>query len=143
MDAERTFLTVASAVMAFIGFSFFFAAPSLGYPLDSDQSQRLIQIILPVLFGYLGLAARYATSSSSSTGAGTPQNMPFFKLISRGALLLFAAIIIVIAVVFGYSNRKNGIPGAGMSMNQLTWAVTFWIGFLSLTTTVIVDRLFR
>ena len=44
---------------------FFLVAPAAGYPLQFDDSMRVLQILLPVFLGYLGSATTFAFRSNT------------------------------------------------------------------------------
>jgi hypothetical protein len=59
VDGARRWIIITSLVVTGLAFAFLVAAPPLGYPLGWDQSQRIIEILLPVFLGYLGTATHF------------------------------------------------------------------------------------
>lgn len=140
MSKEGYWIIRTSLILMAITIVFFVMAPPvLNYPLTFAQATRVLQIIVPVFIGYVAIATRSATNSSSLETEATP----LLRLLSRGPLYVFALAMLVIVGSFWYSNRPGSLPpGSGMSVDQLCWVVTFLMGLLSATTATIVGRAF-
>ena len=136
----RKWLIIASLVMAALSFCFFILAPVFGYPLRFSQAQSVLQIVVPVFLGYLGAASQFAFQKLPP--ADTVVAGPLTGLLIKGPIAVFAFMMIVLLVAFGFSNRATALPGDGMSAEQLSAGVTAAMGLLAVTTNVIVAYLF-
>jgi len=136
----RKWLIIASLAMAALSFCFFILAPVFGYPLRYSQAQSVLQIVLPVFLGYLGAASQFAFQKSPP--ADTAVAGPLTGLLVKGPIAVFALMMVVLVVAFGYSNRPTASPGDGMSAELLSTGVTVAIGLLAVTTNVIIAYLF-
>ncbi len=143
VDAARKWIISTSLIATGLVFVFFLAAPPLGFPLEWDQTQRVIEILLPVFLGYLGTATHFLFHSSKTQGqpALEYQNS-LLGLLIKGPIVVFATACVAILFSFGYSNRSNAPSGSGMSIDQLAWAFTAALGILAVTSSVAVSYLF-
>jgi uncharacterized membrane protein YidH (DUF202 family) len=138
----RRWLIGASLIAAGSAFCFFMLAPVLGYPLRHSQAQSVLQIVLPVFLGYLGAATQFVFQKTPSPEDAFTIS-PTMSLLVRGPIALFLGMIAVAIFAFGYSNRLSAPPGEeGMSVDQLSTAVTAATGLLAVTTNVVVAYLF-
>jgi len=55
----RRWLILASLIVSGLVFLFVILAPVLGYPLTWDQALRIVELIVPVFFGYLGTGTHF------------------------------------------------------------------------------------
>jgi hypothetical protein len=143
IDGARKSIIVTSLVATGLVFVFFLVAPPLGFPLEWDQGQRVIEILLPVFLGYLGTATHFLFHSNK------PQVLPTLELqnsllglLIKGPIWVFAIACAAILFAFGYSNRSTAPSGSGMSIDQLSWAFTAALGILAVTSSVAVAYLF-
>src|SRR6266849_9240050 len=143
VDGARSWIIITSLVVTGLTFGFLVAAPPLGYPLGWDQSQRIIEILLPVFLGYVGTATHFVFHTrNQDQELQLGSRAPLLGLIIRGPIVVFVSACVVILFAFGYSNRANAIQGEGMSVDQLAWAFTAALGILSVSTGVAVSYLF-
>jgi hypothetical protein len=54
-DRIRAFLTVYTTIQALLLIVFFGSAPFLNFKITSDESMGVVELILPLLTGYIGL----------------------------------------------------------------------------------------
>lgn len=122
---------------------FLIIAPAIGYPLSWAQTPRLLEVILPVFFGYLGSATHFifqADLDKPDLEIGVKASL--LTLIIKGPIFIFTMSTIAVIYAFGYSNRIGGPPGDGMSLDQLAASLAAIIGLLAVTTSVAVSYLF-
>jgi hypothetical protein len=122
---------------------FFALAPALHYPLEFDQSIKLIEIGFPVLLGYLGSAAYFVVTTPTRGARRKPVLLsPEFTLLVRGPTIIFVLATAAVIVGFGLSNSPQAPPGQGMSFETLSAMLSLVLGILTATTTVISTHLF-
>lgn len=141
IDARR-WLVSASLLVSALAFVFFLVAPAIGYPLTWDQAIRVVEIVLPVFLGYLGTAARYIFRPESNMQLAAVSDRHLMALLIRAPIIVFILAGGVVCFSFGYSNRQDATPGAGMTVDTLCWAFTTLLGLLAATTGVAVSFLF-
>jgi len=54
-ESLRRFITVYITVQAFLLIVFFGCAPFLGFKIGSEEAMGVVELILPLLTGYIGL----------------------------------------------------------------------------------------
>ena len=143
VDAARRFIILTSLTATGVVFVFFLAAKPLGFPLDWDESQRIVEILLPVFLGYLGTATHFLfhnpkTDVELQLGA----KGSLLGLLIKGPIIIFAVASIAILFAFGYSNRHGAPQDSGMSVDQLAWSFTAALGILAASSSVAVSYLF-
>jgi len=142
LDAERIWVVKASLLLAGATFAFFVAAPGLlKYPLDFDQSIRILQIVLPVFVGYLGLATAFVFQNTVRS-TNVYSNSSLIRLLLRGPIYVYSLGIVVVISVFWQTNLPGGAPASGMTIDQLAWLVSALVGLLAATTGLIVTKIF-
>jgi hypothetical protein len=144
VDEARKWLILSSLSVTGGLFVFFLLAPTLGYPLLFSQSLRILEIVSPVFFGYLGSAATFVFRSASqadvvSFRAGVTG---YVGLLIRGPLVVFGIAFTALIVAFGVTNSATAPPGSGVSIDQLGAGVSVILGLLAVTTSVAVNYLF-
>ena len=137
----RSWLINVSLLAIGVEFVFFLLAPALGYPLVYDQSLRLLELMSPALFGYVGTAVTYAVSKKNSNDP-EPKHSSLFATLVRAPLMLYAIITVAAFFAFGWTNRSAASPGSGMNIDQLSAVMTLALSLLAVTTTVLVTYLF-
>jgi hypothetical protein len=143
IEGARKWIIVTSLAVTSAVFVFFFLAPQFGYPLVWEQSERIIEIVLPVFLGYMGTATHFLFHQNrSQMQIDLGANASLLGLIVRGPIIVFALACGAILFAFGYSNRLAAPQDSGMSIDQLSWAVAAALGLLSGTTSVAVSYLF-
>lgn len=143
VENARTWLITASLLITGGCFLFFILAPTFSYPIDSDQSVRILQIIIPVFIGYLGSATYFVFNNQTTSGNLSFQgNSKQVKLLIQGPVYLFCIGLVAILIVFWKGNSASAPPGAGMEIDGLATWVTVLLSILTVTTNVIVAYLF-
>lgn len=143
IDSARKFVILTSLTATGLVFVFFLVAKPLGFPLDWDEVQRIVEVLLPVFVGYLGTATHFLfhnPQNDASVELGS--RAPLLGILIKGPIVIFTAASIAILFAFGYSNRHGAPQGSGMSVDQLAWAFTAALGILTVTTSVAVSYLF-
>ncbi|MBW8877892.1 MAG: hypothetical protein JF614_23255 [Acidobacteria bacterium] len=138
----RKWLVVAS--LSITGFMLLFCvtAPALSYPLEFAQSLRLVEIVVPVFFGYLGTATHFVFKKTRKVPLARPQARPLLGLLIKGPLLVYSVTTLAAILAFGLTNRSGAPPGSGMSVDELAMSFSILLGLLTVTTTVLVSYLF-
>jgi hypothetical protein len=139
-NAARRWITASSLIVCCVILVFLLAAPAFGYPLEFAQSLRLLEILAPVFFGYLGAATLFVFRSNPAPERPLPDNvLNLLPLLTKGPIYLFAIVIAVLLLSFG---RMNSPGGAGMSVDELAVGMSVALGLLTVTSNVIVAFLF-
>lgn len=145
MDIEvaRTWIVMATLAITGANFLFFFTAPTLGFPLTFEQAVRLLEIVLPVFFGYLGSATHFLFRTGRPTElAQASSSSKLLGLLVRGPVIIFGLATFSAIFAFGFSNRRGAAPGEGMSVDALAAALSATLGLLAVSTNIIVSYLF-
>jgi hypothetical protein len=137
----RLWITCSCLVISCSLYLFFTLATSFGYPLAHNQSARLIQMIIPVLFSYLGSAATFVFRTPREENLEMPHK-ELSSVLLIGPIVLFCVGAIGILVAFGISNSGTAASGSGMDIDALAGDFTYLLGLLTLTTAVAVSYLF-
>jgi hypothetical protein len=141
IDRSRRWLLTASLTATGANLLFFILAPALGYPLEFHQSLRMMQILLPVVLGYLGSMAAFLFQTPRHVRLH-PRALPLLEPLVRGPLIIFGVASVSAIFAFGYTNRAAAEPGTGMSVDTLSGTITISLGILTVTTNAIVAYLF-
>jgi hypothetical protein len=133
---------IACSLAATAGiFLFFVLAPAFGYPLEYAQAFRLIQVVLPTFVGYLATATVFLASKSRRIVRLRAPALQL-KLVTLGPLVIFALGLGGLLTAFGYTNRADAAPGAGMSVDLLATMTSVLLALLAATTTIASEYLF-
>ena len=139
----RVWLVNASLATTATVFVFFLIAPTIGYPLTFEQSIRLIEIILPVFFGYIGTATNFIFGAKYNEPADDTNNISeLLGILVRGPVIVFSLACIAALTAFGISNGENASPGSGMSLDVLAGVLAAALGLLTISTSALVISLF-
>jgi hypothetical protein len=138
-NQARKILIVSSLVITGGQLIFFLVAPSVGFPLAYPMNLSLLQIISPLFLGYLGAAAHFVFKDP------TPQiqvNNEFLGVLVVGPVAIYFIAVIAAFGAFRYSNREGApIPG-GISVENLSTALSIILSVLAATTSVLISYLF-
>lgn len=137
----RRWLVYASLGLTAAAFVFFVVAPAAGYPLTFAQSIRLLEVVGPVFFGYVGSAVRFAFASAPDAPLREDAGELLPALV-RGPILVFGLALVAALTSFGLSNRAAAAPGSGMDIDTLALIFSIALAFLAATTSVLVPLLF-
>src|SRR5437867_342189 len=102
VDAARVSLILWSLVITGVQLMFFLLAPVFGFPLPYPNNLDILQIISPVVLGYLGSATHFMFRTSSTNISVRTE---LLGILVRGPLIIYAAVVIGITSAFWYSNR--------------------------------------
>lgn len=145
-ERARLWLTAYSLGVCGATLLFFLIAPATPYPLDWPGAFRILEIIAPVFFGYLGLATRYLFEDRKAViQVPQPNAKGLFTLLVVGPLVVFSLVAVALIVSFGLSNSGTVTPSkatTAMSLDNLAAGVTLALSLLTVTTNVIVSKLF-
>jgi hypothetical protein len=143
VNSARKWLIIGSLIVTTAHFLFFLVAPAIGYPLEYQDAIRLLQISVPVFFGYLGAASRFVFNANRQPEVDRLRiKNPLMGLLIRGPFIVFGLASAACLFAFGYSNRINAAPGIGMDVDTLATIVTTILGLLAVTTNIAVSSLF-
>lgn len=138
-DKARKWIVLASLIATGAQAVFLIVAPVAGYPLEYPKNLSLLQIVMPVMLGYLGSAAHFIFIAPPPA---VQANNDLLGLMVKGPIVIYCLVIIAAFAAFGYSNRQGVAIGSGMSVDSLNNAVSMSLGVLAATTGVIVSYLF-
>lgn len=147
MDAERLWILKASFAVLGVTFVFFvIARPMLSFPMLYDEIVRVLQIIVPVFGGYIGIGAAYVSQvnrpAAATAAAPNPHERDILRLLLRAPVYGAAVGMVVLIGAFWWSNRHDAAPGGGMSIDNFCWFLALLMGVLAASTSLIVTRLF-
>ena len=141
MQSERMWLITVDLIITGCVILFFLVAPLFRYPLTYDEAYGVMQIRVPDLRRLP--CHRSCFRSAPSGGAdGVPERRAILRMLVRGPLFLFAIGIIAVWIVFGVSNSRYGVPGAGMTLKVFSNLHTGLLSILSATTGGLIAFLF-
>ena len=140
LDNARSWIIKASLAISGLHIAFLVIAPAAGYPLTYPEALRLIEIVIPVFFAYLGSATHFLFKPAANRA---PVESPtLLALMVRGPLLVFGGVSAIALVAFGISNRPPTARGNGMELDTLAAFISAGLGLLAVSTNVIVQYLF-
>lgn len=143
ISKARSLIIAADLVLLASLFLFLIIAPVARYPLSSDESWQIGQIVFPVFIGYLATATAFLTSQTPALSElGPDRNPTDFLLIVIGPIAVFTLALVATFVVFGLSNAPSAHAGTGMTLATLTKIVSGILALLTATTSVVVTKLF-
>lgn len=140
----RVGLIGSSLLMVTIVLIFFAIAPSIGYPIESSQSLRMMEIILPVFLGYLSTAMVLLISvrSSQSQKWEPIGNKKLLCVLVYGPVATFFLTVFCVILVYGISNGATETVGIGMPPNTMAFVLAIAVGLLSVSTNMLTYFLF-
>jgi hypothetical protein len=138
ITARKT-LIISSLVITGCQIIFFTIAPVLGFPIEYPKNIDLLQIISPVFFGYLGTATHFIFITPRIEVHAENE---FLGILIKGPLIIYSFVVIATTSAFWFSNRPGATVGSGMSVENLSTALSLALGLLAVTTGVINSYLF-
>lgn len=141
-STARRLLIYASLAISALVFVFFMLAPPLGYPLTYEQAVRILEIVLPIFFGYIGSASAFIFSPEKAETIVHVERRQHLSVLLVGPIVVFILIFVTILTSFGISNAKDSPPGEGMSIDMLAGTVSAALGLLAVSTNLIAGKLF-
>lgn len=135
----RKWLIVGSLVITAAQMAFFSIAPAIDFPITYSTSFRLLEITFPVFLGYLGTASHFVFKRPKLEDSFYS---PYLGILVVGSIVIYCVMIVSSFVGFAYSNREGAIPGGGMSVEILSTALSSSLGFLAVTTSILITYLF-
>ena len=140
VNQARTWIILASFCLTVGLILFAIIAPATSYPLEYPDAFRIIEIVLPVVTGYLGTAAHHLFAGNP-TDKPLPAAWPWFRYLVKGPIVVLSVILVALVITFGFSHRASST--SGMSPDIFAHFVTAAVSVLTLTTSVVVAQLFR
>ena len=140
LKAQKSLIYISLAESGLV-FIFLTLAPAFGFHLSWAQSLRIIELIVPVFFGYLGSAAAFVFQSRSNEHV-VVAHPELVRILVFGPLILFFLGSVSLFIAFGVTNRSGAPPGIGMDIDTLAAGFTALLGLLTVTTHVAVSYLF-
>ncbi|WP_334536572.1 hypothetical protein [Bradyrhizobium sp. AZCC 2230] len=121
-------------------------AQPLGMRFDYGQEQnlRLIDIVLPTFFGYLGAASHFLFNANRGRDVD-PQNVGMMRLLVHGPFLIFIAAVSALFLAHYLSHRPlatNEPRIDRMDFNSLSRYLSVCLGLLAATVSIISSYLF-
>jgi hypothetical protein len=141
MQSERLWLLSADLVLTGAVIVFFVVAPVFGYPLTYDESYQVMQIVFPVFVGYLATAVAFVVRPVADQQIDENRRK-VLRILIRGPVVLFSVGIVIVWIVFGVSNSRFGIAGAGMTLRVFSNLHTALLAILAATTGGLIAFLF-
>jgi hypothetical protein len=138
IDTARSFIIWGSLGITAVQGFFLLMAPSLGF-LNSPQNLDLLQVVGPVFLGYLGTACAFIFKDPPLE---VPVNEKFLGPLVVGPMVVYVLFVGAAFASFVYSNRPDGPPGTGISIEVLSRELSIALGVLAATTSVINANLF-
>lgn len=139
IDNARKWLIASSLIITGVQMVFLLVSPVIGFPLSYPKNLDLLQIISPVFLGYLGSASHFIFQNPVPQ---VPMQNQYLGLLVKGPLVIYVLAAGGSLAAFGYSNRVEGSIGAGMSVDNLSTALSLSLGVLAATTGVLSSYLF-
>ena len=140
---ERNWLVIASLCVTAGVSVFFIIAPGVDSTLRFSESIEIIQIIVPVFFGYLGSAAQFAFSASKHKSADVdPDRLRLIRILTRGPVYTYLLIVLTAAFVFWLTNRPGADPDSAMTYTTFKVLMTGALALLAATTSAAASYLF-
>lgn len=140
VNQARAWIILGSFCLTLGLILFAIIAPATRYPLEYGDAFRIIEIVLPVVTGYLGTAAHHLFAGDPADKP-LPAAWPWFKYLVKGPILMLGVILLALIITFGLSHRPSSM--SGMSPDIFAHFVTAAVSILTLTTSVLVAQLFR
>ncbi len=138
-SAARLSILVFSLAISGCLLIFLVVAPNIGFPFNSNDNYRLIEIVTPLFFGYLGSASHYVFNANGGREVDkNQQNMLMFVVI--GPFMIFIAFIIIMFWVFKVSQTGQG--GDAMTFDGLSRGFSVGLGLLAATVSIASAYLF-
>jgi hypothetical protein len=142
-------LTAAKARVLIVGYSlilsgalliFLMAAPHFSVPFNPrlNENVRLIEVVLPVFFGYLGSASHFVFNANRGRDVSVEQQELLFYLIV-GPFAIFTLFLIALFFAFTYSSSSGG---SRMDFDTLSRWFSWGLALLACTVSVITAYLF-
>lgn len=139
VDEARKWLIISSLSITGMQIAFLIIAPSIGFPLSYPKNLELLQIVSPVFLGYLGAASHFIFRNPVSD---TPIYNQLLGIMVKGPIFIYLLAIVAAFSAFAYSNRSAAVIGTGMSVENLSTAISASLGVLAVSTSVIISYLF-
>jgi hypothetical protein len=139
INSARKWLIASSLTITGGQMIFLLIAPAFSFPLTYPQNLDLLQIVLPVFLGYLGTASHFIFQSTAPPVRAQNQ---FLGLLVKGPIIIYVLAVTAAFGSFAYSNRVGAERGAGMSVDNLSTALSLTLGLLAVTTGIVSSYLF-
>ena len=140
-SSARRWLVSTTLLLTGVILLFFLLSPFVGYPLEFSQSMRMLEIVLPVFFGYLGSAALFVFRSNGRVeDVFNSSVQTIIGPLVKGPVLVFAIATVALLTGFAYANFAAG--ASGMSADDLAVGLTVILGLLAVTTNIMIAYLF-
>jgi hypothetical protein len=139
IDAARKWLILSSPIITALQMLFLIVCPTIGFPLQYPKNLDLLQLISPVFLGYLGAASHFIFQNPTPE---VPVVRQFLGMLVRGPIIIYFVVVSGTFAAFAYSNRVGAPIGSGMSVENLSTAISIALGLLAVTTGIISSYLF-
>jgi hypothetical protein len=139
IENARKWLITSSLIITGAQIIFLLVAPVVGFPLPYPKNLALLQVISPVFLGYLGSATHFIFRGVPPTDG---VSIEYLGVLIKGPLIIYVLATVGSLAAFGYSNRADSLVGSGMSVDDLSTALSICLGVLAVTTGVLSSYLF-
>ncbi|WP_434585771.1 hypothetical protein ACMYSP_04610 [Klebsiella sp. R390] len=144
-SARISIIIYSLGITSFLIF-FLILSPAIGMRFDYSQEQnlRLIDIVLPTFFGYLGAASHFLFNANRGREI-IDQNAFILKLLIHGPFLIFIISICCLFFTFYTTHRPlpDNVPRVyRMDFNSLSRYLSICLALLAATVGIISSYLF-
>jgi hypothetical protein len=133
----RVFIVAASLLLSGVLLIFLMLAPALGVPFNENLNEnvRLIEIVIPVFFGYLGSASHFVFNVNRGREIAESEQLLLGTLLI-GAFAVFTIFISALFATFWITR------GRSMDFDTLSRWFSSSMGLLACTVSILSSYLF-
>lgn len=111
---------------------------------SQEENLRLIDVITPTFFGYLGAASHFIFNSNKGREVSV-ENEGILRLLIHGPFIIFILLVGSVFYTFYYTNLPQALDDkriAVMSFNSLSRYLSICLAILAVTVSIISSYLF-
>ena len=145
-EQARSLIIVYTLGCTLVLMVFFITSPIISFPFNYSQGddQRLIQIVLPTLIGYIGMTVTTFGQEGEAMIFTKQQSVEAFYWIN-GTFAIFAIVVLSLLLTFYVTNLPEAdgkIVTDGMSIDWLSWWLAACLGILTAVMNYLIPRIF-
>jgi hypothetical protein len=145
-QSARIAIIVYSLSITGVLFVFFVLSQAFGIRFDYEQGEqlRLVDIVVPVFFGYLGAASHFVFNANRGREVSS-DNTLMLRILVHGPFILF--IVFTVALMTAFQLSRLPLPPdaplqPSMSINDLSRWISISLALLSCTVSILASYLF-